>query len=591
MKTKLTCTLLLGLTLAATALVAQEQPPAPADTAPAPAEAAPATSPISSEAQQHLDSLAGKSPAPAEAAPAPAPAPEATPAPVAAPAPEVIEAPVVAQAAAPAAPVEPAATPAAGGDELLPLIMFEDAPLHDAIKTLARQAGINFLFDPKLTAPGPDGKPPVQPNVSIRFENVTAQQALAAVLENYGLQLVMDNKTKTGRITTVDPAAPPALLTKVIQLKHTAPSNMVAIIKPTMTDKRSQVTADIRTSKLIVVATEAELEAVDKLIETLDLPTRQVLIEARIYETAKNPTSVKGVNWSGTLAEQKIGIGNNVNGGEGGRYSTDLTQKSNLLGGVINTIVYGPNNLLGKPGLLLDTAKGLNPSTAFLDADGVSAVVSFLNSDNDSEVVATPRAVTLDNEKATLSVTRAFPIINTTPGSANSPAGTQTLYTNLGTILEVTPRISANDTIALKVVPEVSNIDGKDLQIINGLANEANIYAIRRIEANVVVPSGNTLVMGGLISDTQNKADTKVPVLGDAPLLGSLFRSKSRDHKKSNLLIFVTPTIIAEDDFQPTKSDFLKTPMPEHAQLPTGWWNTAKPHPWTEQQRQAQAKE
>jgi type II secretory pathway component GspD/PulD (secretin) len=589
MKTKLTCTLLLGLTLAATALVAQDQPPAPADAAPAPAETAPAATPaaepapvptpapLSSEAQQHLDSLAGKTaapaPAPAEAAPA-APAPEVAAAPAPAPAPEVIEAPVVAQAAAPVAPAEPAAAPAPSGEELLPLIMFEDAPLHDAIKTLARQAGINFLFDPKLTAPGPDGKPPVQPNVSIRFENVTAQQALAAVLENYGLQLVMDNKTKTGRITTVDPAAPPALLTKVFQLKHTAPSNMVGIVKTTLTDKRSQVNPDVRTSKLVVVATEAELEAVDKLIETLDLPTRQVLIEARIYETAKNPTSVKGIDWTGTLKAQGIEVGNNL------QTKPTTSEESD-------------NKVLADkwPKFLLDTAKGLNPGTAFLDADGVNVVFSFLNSDSDSEVVSTPRAVTLDNERATLSVTRAFPIINTTPGSANSPAGTQTLYTNLGTILEVTPRISANDTIALKVVPEVSNIDGKDRQIVNGLANEANIYAIRRIEANVVIPSGNTLVMGGLMSDTQNKLDTKVPVLGDAPVIGNLFRHKSRDHKKSNLLIFVTPTIIADDDFQPSKSDFLKTPVMDHAPLPTGWWNTAKPHPWTDEQRQAQAKE
>jgi type II secretory pathway component GspD/PulD (secretin) len=573
MKTTLTCTLLLGLSLTFAAL-AQEQPPAaqPAQPAQPPAETTqPAPVPLSSDALQHLDALAGRVPAQDTPAPATDPAP-AEPAPASSP--EAIETPVVAQAAAPpaAASAEPAPTPAA--EELLPLIMFEDAPLHDAIKTLARQAGINFLFDPKLTAPGPDGKPPVQPNVSIRFENVTAQQALTAVLDNYGLQLVMDNKTKTGRITTVDPAAPPALITKVIQLKHTNPTNMVAIVKPTLTDKRSQVTFDNRTSKLIVVATESELEAVDKLIETLDLPTRQVLIEARIYETARNPSSIKGIDWTGTLKAQGIQVGNN---------QQDLPTTS---GESLNRV------LADKwPKFLLDSAKGLNPGTAFLNADGVNTVLSFLNSDSDSEVVATPRAVTLDNEKAVLSVTRAFPIINTTPGSANSPAGAQILYTNLGTILEVTPRISANDTIALKVVPEVSNIDGKDIQTVNGLLNEANIYAIRRIEANVVVPSGNTLVMGGLISDTQNKADTKVPVLGDAPLIGGLFRSKSRDHKKSNLLIFVTPTIIADDDFQPHKTDFLKTPMPEHAQLPTGWWNTAKPHPWTEQQRQAQARE
>jgi type II secretory pathway component GspD/PulD (secretin) len=395
-------------------------------------------------------------------------------------------------------------------------------------------------------------------------------------------------------------------MTKVLQLKHTNPTNLVSIVKPTLTDKRSNVTFDGRTSKLIVVATEAELNAVDALVETLDQPTRQVLIEARIYETSRNPNSVKGVNWAGTFQGQNVSFGNGNTVG--------VIQNNNISGGVTSA---GPlptsgepgtlanvapgtgsisshqtiNNLVtsvGSGGLSLNTARGFNPVTAFLNADGVNAVVSFLNSDSESEVLATPRAVTLDNEKATLSVTRAFPIINVTPGSANSPAGSQILYTNLGTILEVTPRISANDKVALHIVPEVSSLDGKDQQTINGQLSVANIYAIRKIEANVVIPSAHTLVMGGLISDSKNKTSTKVPILGDAPGLGAFFRHKSNDHKKSNLLIFVTPTIIADTDFQGTPTDFLKSPLPESPALPKGWWRTTDPHPWTEQQQQQQ---
>jgi general secretion pathway protein D len=244
--------------------------------------------------------------------------------------------------------------------------------------------------------------------------------------------------------------------------------------------------------------------------------------------------------------------------------------------------------ILSNPKVLLDTATGFNPATGFLNADGVSAVVSFLNADNESSVVSTPRAVTLDNEKAILSVTRAFPIVNITPGSANSPAGSQVQYTNLGTILEVTPRISANNKVALRIIPEVSSLDGKDQQTVNGALSVQNIYAIRKIEANVVIPSAHTLVMGGLLSDGKNKNTTKVPILGDAPLIGFLFRHKATDQKKSNLLIFVTPTIIEDTDFQATKTDFLKNPLPENPALPKGWWNTTDPHPWTEQQQQQQ---
>src|SRR5678815_3302457 len=102
-------------------------------------------------------------------------------------------------------------------------------------------------------------------------------------------------------------------------------------------------------------------------------------------------------------------------------------------------------------------SSGLYPPLGFLNADGVSAVLSFLNKDTDTEVVATPRAVTLDNQLAVLSVTRAFPIFQVTPGSANSPAGATVTYTNLGAILYVTPRIAADNNISLKVTPEVSN--------------------------------------------------------------------------------------------------------------------------------------
>ena len=107
----------------------------------------------------------------------------------------------------------------------------------------------------------------------------------------------------------------------------------------------------------------------------------------------------------------------------------------------------------------MNTGNGFKPSTAILNADGLSATLSFLNDDSDTRVVATPRTVTADNETATLSVTRAFPIFQVQPGSAQIPASAQVTYTNLGTVLEVTPRITANSNIAMQVKPEVSNID------------------------------------------------------------------------------------------------------------------------------------
>lgn len=479
----------------------------------------------------------------------------------------------------------PATTPLGAANpasEVIPLIQIEDVPLTDAIRNLARQANLNFQFDPRVTASN-------QPNVSIRFENVTAAEALQAVLDNYDLVLVRDPRSKIARVTVKDPKAEDPLVSKIVQLRYSDPTNMVAMIKPNLS-ARSQVIADSRTSQLIVTTTEREMTAVEELVTRLDLPTKQVLIEANIYETARTPSTIKGIDWSGTLEGQNIEFGNNTPDIQSAKPGTPpIPPPPGSPPGTVGTpgtpdqpAVFG-RNFAGAPRVAVNTANGFYPPIGFLNADGVKVILSFLNKDADTEVIATPRAVTLDNQPAVLSVTRAFPIFLITPGSANTPGGSQINYTNLGTILHVTPRITADDQIALKVVPEVSNIDSVDRKVIQNTVNEANIYAIRRIETHVMIPSGNTLVMGGLINDTETKSYTKVPILGDVPVLGWAFRREGKTRNKSNLLIFVTPTIVSDDAFHASASgnEFLQTKPVGKVESPESPWDSGKPHDWT----------
>jgi type II secretory pathway component GspD/PulD (secretin) len=336
------------------------------------------------------------------------------------------------------------------------------------------------------------------------------------------------------------------------------------------------VVTDVRSSQLVVVATEKEMPSVEELATKLDVPTKQVLIEARIVETSLNPKTSKGIDWSGTLGNQKFSFGNNVN--NAGRYSTDVAFTTNsAFGGWITKTTYSDNQLLSNPRLMWDTVKGLNPSTAFLDADGLSAVLSFLNTDSDAKVLATPRAVTLDNETANLSVTEARPIFKTTAGTQGSPGGSEITYTNLGTILQVTPRISANNFINLKVIPEVSTFVNTVSKTVSGQISEADVFAFRRIDTQVLIPSGNTLVLGGLVSDSSTKAYTKVPIVGDIPIVGLAFRKESKERNQKNLIIFITPTIVQDSDFQPTQTDFLKTKPRDPSQKPWSAWDSGKP--------------
>lgn len=485
-----------------------------------------------------------------------------------------------------AKPVDLAAAPGAGSEEVMPLINIPDATLRSVIESLARQANVKFLFDPRTAATLGTN------SVSVRLENVTAQQALEAVLNNNNLIMVPDPKSKIARITDKPKDEP--LVMSFIQLKYSSPTNIALVLSNTLpAGSRSRVIPDTRTSQLVVMATEKELEGWTNLINRLDTPTRQVLIEARLIETSKNPKSVKGIDWSGTLAAQSVTFGNGISSFDRATTtpgnSTSVTLPS---GRVVSSTTPSTtttetksslDGLTGLVGMTANTARGFDPRTAFLNADGVRAVLSFLNTDADSEVVATPRAVTLDNETAKLDATRSLPIFKITPGTAQTPAGSEVTYTNIGTILEVTPRIRGDDKIFLKIVPEVSAVEpAKDRQVVNGQINEANIFTSRRITANVVVPNGNTLVMGGLIRDENSKGYTKVPVLGDLPGIGLMFRRDSKTRFKSNLIIFITPTIVSDSDFQPAQSDFLKTPLtPDKPDKDESPWDAGKPHDWT----------
>jgi type II secretory pathway component GspD/PulD (secretin) len=543
--------------------------------------------------------------APAPAAPQVAANDAAQPAtpPAAPPAAEAADAPRLASVAQPNA--------------VIPLIVMDDVPLTDAIRNLARQAGLNYMLDPKIGygQMGADGKPTPQPSVSLRWENITAEQALTALLNNYTLQLLEDPKSKIARITTKDPAAPEPLFTKIIQLKFAGPTNIVANAQATLTDKRSRVMPDNRTSQLVVVATEKEIAAVDELVRQLDTQTKQVLIEARLLETVVNPTTSKGVDWSGTLAGQNVTFGNgllngttpipqtvqNISQGTTVSPGTPTTTTTTLPGGRTSTGTTTPassvssssgsssssvmNYLLGTAAngaISMDTARGLNPATFFLNADGLKATLSFLNTYAETKVISSPRTVTLDNETSLIEVGTQYPIVNTTAGTANTTGGSQVTYSNLTVRLSVTPRISANNYVKLSVSPRIIRLGDQVASIVGGVANNVPSFETREITTSVMIPSGNTLVMGGLIQDNVHQQNTKVPVLGDIPGLGLLFRSDTKSRTKSNLIIFLTPTIVEDEDFQPTKSNFLKTKVPIKDSIEDDWsaWDSGKPKEW-----------
>jgi type II secretory pathway component GspD/PulD (secretin) len=517
----------------------------------------------------------------------------------------------------PAAPVA-SLTNEPGVDEVAPVIAFDGAPLPDAVNALALQANLNIQFDPKLlNAVGPDGRstPISPPNITAKWKNVTAKQALGALLDNYGWQLIMNPGSPIGRITAKDPKELEPLITTVIDLQYSTPSNIVTEVKETLSS-RSSIVTDNRTHKLILRTTAREKPEVEALIARLDTPTRQVLIEAKLVQTSKNINSAKGVNWSGTLSGQQISFGNGLTQGAIGYTNsyatTPITTGTTTLpggtvipttsgGGVASTVTGATSVLSTIPGvgeaggLSLNTAHGFSPSTAFLNASGVSAVLSFLNTDADTKSINFPRTVALDGVQTEIMVVQNIPIFEQQQSAATvgaAPLATVlpnydkkvegTVLNEVGTKLTVIPRIAGPTNVILDVRPEISSVDAQlASDTLDGQVSTSPIFDRSRITTQASVPSGYTLVLGGLETDADTKSYTKVPFLGDVPGLGYLFSSSVKGRTKSTILIFVTPTIISDVDFQPTTTQFLKTKSASISDVQPPLWDTGKPYDWT----------
>ena len=484
------------------------------------------------------------------------------------------------------------------GGEVIPVIQMEGAALTSTLESLGRQSGINFQFDPRIVTPTvtADGRTNALATVTFRFENVTAAQAFFAVLDNYGLQFLSDPRTKIGRVTLKDAAAAEPLVSRIVNLKFTQATNIVALVQPLM-GQRSRVLPDPRTGQLIVFATEKELATIEDFVKKLDRSLPQFMIEARFLETSKNPRSAKGLDWSDTLSAQRLTFGNSslMQAAAGGAGGASVENSSSAL----------PRNdaLSSAPRVLLDTAKGFNPNIGILSAEGVRATLSFLNSDSDTESLATPRAVTMEGIQTELSVVRNVPVFEESlapggaggaPASAVKPnydlsVGGRTLN-EVGIKLLVTPRMQGDSNIFLDLKPEISDQElTPAVATLSGKQSTAPIFSRRRLTTQAVVPDGHTLVLGGLVSDSKSDVNSKVPILGDIPGLGAAFRKNSRERNKRNLVMFVTPTIISKDDYQNGQrpTEFFKTSSSISAEEPKTMWNSAKAeNDWTKPKAQ-----
>jgi general secretion pathway protein D len=293
-----------------------------------------------------------------------------------------------------------------------------------------------------------------------------------------------------------------------------------------------QVWADPQNNAIIANAPPKMMRSLMAIVDRLDIRRPQVLVEAIIVEVTADRTSELGVTWAidGSRDNNAVGVTNFPDGGPG------VVQLGTAIAGDGNGNLA---NLIGD-GITFGVGRISDSGTSF------AAILRALQGDADTNIISTPSLVTTDNQEASINVGQEVPFLTGSFSQASTGTGGavnpfQTIQREqVGVKLVITPQISEGDAIILKISQEISSIAQAVAGAQDLITNE------RTIETTVIVEDGDILVLGGLLEDTLRESDQRVPVLGSIPILGNLFRTRSTDKVKTNLMVFIRPRILRD---------------------------------------------
>ncbi|MFN7484129.1 MAG: type II secretion system secretin GspD [Betaproteobacteria bacterium] len=293
------------------------------------------------------------------------------------------------------------------------------------------------------------------------------------------------------------------------------------------------VQADPATNSLIITAPEPLYRQVRALIDQLDTRRAQVYIESMIVEVAPSDSADFGFQWQGLLGKSgdRFGLVAGTNFGASGRPSI-IDINTSAAQGQVN---------LGQ-GLNLGLLSVINGVTS------LAAVARMLQSQSDTNIVSTPNLITLDNEEAKIVVGENVPFITgqfTSTGTGTTNPFQTIERKDVGITLRIKPQIGEGGAVRMQIFQEQSSVKETTAA---GTSNAGPSTTKRSIENTVVVDDGAILVLGGLIEDRFVTTRSKVPLLGDLPLVGALFRSESRERRRTNLMVFLRPVVVRDAD-------------------------------------------
>ncbi len=527
-----------------------------------------------------------------------APAPAATPA-VSTPAPAApaVSTPAPATSEKPAAPVvtvqgtEPAGTGVSRNHDTLSV----DFPDED-IRTILRN--VADLFELNLVIPDT-----LQGKTSIKLHNVTWRQIFNVILTPVGYTYIEDGGII--KVVSMESLAQEPVNTEVFTLNYARAADIQPVVAA-MVDSAAggKLVVDNRTNSLIITERPSRMNKIRPIVEQLDKATDQVMIESKFVEVSNSDIKNIGVNWS-SLDGYKLGVGSISQAWSRGRTqtenqgpngftnnttttSTNNSTNSTTTGSQLTTqtqTVYDPNTgqstttttLVPVPTDTTSTtnSSGLNTTgnnvlsalynvattgttsrlaSAVFSASDFNVVLSALKTLNRIKIVSNPTIVTLNNSEASINIGSQYPIPNYTYNQEHGSFEVSGFtYKDIGIILKVTPQVNARGFIRLSLEPTVSQQNGTTSFGGAGGA-QIPIIATRTAKTQVSMKDGYTMAIGGLMRTQTTRGGTRVPLLGDIPVLGKLFQSHTRDEEVNNLIIFITAKTISAEGASPEET-------------------------------------
>lgn len=425
------------------------------------------------------------------------------------------------------------------GDKLS--LNFQNISVREALNVLADFTSMNIVISDSVAG-----------NLTLRLKEVPWDQALDIIMQSRGLDMrrhgnvlqiapreELAAKEKLALTAKQEISELESLHTESIQLNYQQADAIAAILsndKQRILSKRGSAVVDQRTNTIFVQDTASQLEAVRKLVRQIDVPVRQVMIEARIVEASDKFGRDLGARL-GYNTTDTFGVGG-LRGNVGANQVVAPPGVVNPINGVIGG-TYAPGG--GTPNVNLPVANAAGTFSMLLFNKNLSKLLSLeitaSETDGKSRVISSPRVVTADQKEALIEQGTEIPYQATQTAGGASVATVQ--FKKASLILKVKPQITPDENVIMNVS---INKDTVGTRLYNGVPT----VDTNKVETQVLVENGGTVMIGGVHTQVDITTINKVPVLGDVPVLGNLFRNNHRQDDKGELLIFLSPKVLKD---------------------------------------------